>query len=70
VKFLVAAVLAMDLMAVGFIAAGDTAWINSAKKSHSTNPFFSKGITVTLDNKKYEIGFRNDGMMVWREPIQ
>ena len=47
---------------------GGTAWINSAKRSSCTNPFFSKGFTVTLDGKRYEIGFRDDGVMVWREP--
>lgn len=45
----------------------DVMWINEAKSVKSTNPFFTKGIIITLDGRSLEIGFRNDGIMVWRD---
>ena len=69
VKPLVAIVLVMDLLALAVINRGDgVTWINEAEKSKCTNPFFSKGFTVFLEGKPYEIGFREDGIMVWRHP--
>jgi hypothetical protein len=52
------AVLLVPLMA-------GTLWINT-KTVKSTNPFFSNGIVITVDGKKYELGFHEDGTVVWR----
>jgi hypothetical protein len=48
--------------------ASSTVWLNSAQKSSCTNPFFTKGFTVFIDGQGYELGFRDDGIMVWKHP--
>ena len=69
VNSLVAIVLGTYMLALAAINLGDgVTWINEAEKSKCTNPFFSKGFSVFLDNKSYELGFREDGCVVWREP--
>ena len=42
-----------------------TLWINS-KTVKASNPFFTNGITITIDGKKYELGLREDGVVVWK----
>ena len=67
VKALVAIVLVMDLLAIWTVTGGKpVAWINEFKKSSCTNPFWTKGFTVYGDGESFEIGFRGDGVMVWR----
>lgn len=68
-KFFMAIILAMDLLAA-YVVMSDmpTMWINEAKRSKCTNPFFTKGFTVFMDGMAYELGFREDGNVVWRHP--
>jgi hypothetical protein len=63
-KLLIAIVLVCDMLAASVV------WINAAQKSKCTNPFFSKGFTVFLDGKAYELGFRDDGAVVWKHPSE
>lgn len=42
-----------------------TLWINS-KTVKSSNPFFTNGLIITIEGKKHELGFRDDGAVVWR----
>jgi hypothetical protein len=60
-KLAIAMVLVCDLFAVGTVA-----WINEFERLRSSNPFITKGITIYADDKAYELGFRKDGVVVWR----
>jgi hypothetical protein len=42
-----------------------TVWVN-AQQTSVTNPFFGNGITVTTGGRSYEIGFREDGTVIWK----
>jgi hypothetical protein len=42
-----------------------TLWINS-KTVKASNPFFTNGLTLTIEGKKYELGLREDGVVVWK----
>lgn len=42
-----------------------TLWINS-KIVKASNPLFTNGIIITIEGKKHELGFREDGVVVWR----
>ena len=58
----------IDLFAIT-ASSGDriskTIWLNDQKMSCS-NVFITNGITLTIDGKKFEIGLREDGIVVWR----
>lgn len=43
-----------------------TLWINS-RIVKASNPFFTNGITITVDGQKYELGLREDGIVVWKK---
>lgn len=61
------ALLSLSFLLIPVQAVKDpfTLWINT-KTVKASNPFFTNGITITIEGQKYEMGFREDGVVVWK----